>query len=220
MIYTEENFAIASFAAKEQGRYAINGVHVTPKYTQATNGKSFIRMSAIEGDSYNDFLDNRAGERSQEFSPFLLPAAQAQCIANDLRRSIRRDKNAFSSAWITGNKRPRVNLLVDGSDVQRSPREFEQKFPAVDMILFKDGIAVTFASSLLAQYFGFLAKHCEPIVEMRFNGHGQMGISAVSRRGHKIDGVIMNCKPYDDTRTVESEAVKFLRERGWTCEKK
>lgn len=224
MIYTEENFAIAKFAAREEGRYAINGVHITPEYTQATNGRSLIRVEALpDRDCYIDFLDKRVGEKGIKFAPFVFPSHQAQSVAQDLKRC-HRQKDRFASAWITGEKRPRVNVLVDGSDVHRSPRQWEQKFPTVDQIFkqYKDGIKASFSSLLLAEMFGFMAKTCEPLAEITISENGPLRISTKSRKDHKITAVVMNCQSSQDAEkhSTEAQAIAYLRARGYTVEKK
>jgi len=45
MIFNKTNFRIYSLAEKE-ARYHLNGIHVTPDYTEVTNGHYLIRVDA------------------------------------------------------------------------------------------------------------------------------------------------------------------------------
>lgn len=75
----KSNLQIADLASKEESRFSINGILVTPEETVATNGHILARVTMPKVDG--DFPDFPGCTRAEQFEPFVLDRKTAKEIA-------------------------------------------------------------------------------------------------------------------------------------------
>lgn len=219
-VYTKHNFAIATFAAKESGRFVINGISIEPGATVATDGRRIIRVTAREEETVNGLMP-KGGSRVEK--PFTLPSAQAKRIARGLpkktlhdcfvpvtddpnckekKRARREDtKRNASFATVLARKKgaPALVLVEDGSRIVLNPRPIEGAFPKYQEVLeFAAGNTAArsyFNPRLLAEllkfYEGFTRTVEFPHVVVELNHCGQVRLFAKGEDGQKAEAVLM-----------------------------
>jgi len=73
------NLDIHRFCNKEESRYALQSMMVTPKWTLSTDGKRMVLVTTPEG-AVKDFPHMDSAKLIDDHKPFLLPAEQAVAI--------------------------------------------------------------------------------------------------------------------------------------------
>lgn len=80
------NLAIAALASKEESRFTLNALHVTPDYTAETDGHQLVKVTrpklAVSSSSFPEIPGQPLA--TDDFKPFLLPAADARELAKSL----------------------------------------------------------------------------------------------------------------------------------------
>jgi hypothetical protein len=159
----KHNLNVAQFASKEESRYTMNGVLVTPNETVATNGHYLVwcGKDSVEAENY-PLIPGFVGA-SEQFKPFILSRESALAIA----------KVTPSKAKI-----PILNHVAvsgDGSqmavtDLDRPQvfpvRPVEGKFPQWEVVVPKFEQAV-FSISVNAEYLAAIAKQFAGFVDDR-----------------------------------------------------
>jgi len=74
----KHNLDVAKFASKEESRYTMNAILVTPHETVATDGHRLVRVSLPKRE---DFPSRNGFEALETWTPFLLPVKTAQNVA-------------------------------------------------------------------------------------------------------------------------------------------
>jgi len=100
MIYNKNNFIIASLCPSE--RYYLDGVHVTPKYTEVTNGHYLMRVQApVQVKEDLPEIENHKIIK-EDVKPFTFPAKASMQVANSIPTN-QRTMEILKNAWITKN---------------------------------------------------------------------------------------------------------------------
>lgn len=83
------NLAIAKMCTKEESRYLLNGVYVTPEYTVVTDGHRLVKVATTNADAeqFPNFEDFKAASK---WAPFILKRddALAVCVAIPKERKL------------------------------------------------------------------------------------------------------------------------------------
>lgn len=102
MIYNKNNFIIASLCPGDYGRYYLDGVHVTPKYTEVTNGHYLMRVQApVQAKEDLPEIENHKIIK-EDVKPFTFPAKASMQVANSIPTNQRTLKQ-LEHTWITEN---------------------------------------------------------------------------------------------------------------------
>ena len=72
VMLNKHNLAVHRFISKEDSRYTIKAIHVTPNETVATDGHSLVRVSTLKDHKAENFPPQRVRVTDQ-FKPFNLP---------------------------------------------------------------------------------------------------------------------------------------------------
>lgn len=191
----KHNLSIASFASKEESRYTLQGILVTPKATVATNGHYLVWVSDAKDRKAKDYPQvlGFAGA-SDTFTPFILSRDAALAIAKVTPSkeripilnhvAVAKDGNAMA---VTDLERPQVFPV----------RHVEGKFPQYEVVIpkYEDAVArITLSAEYLAQiakqFAGFADKRNTPVT-LSFYKHGEnddIGTNSVRFDAVSADG--------------------------------
>jgi len=101
MIFNKTNFRIYSLAEKE-ARYYLNGIHVTPDYTEVTNGHYLIRVDAPYKGKRKEALKDCPIVNEQvpveKECEFVIPADTAKEIEKNIPKE--RSLTQLNNAWV------------------------------------------------------------------------------------------------------------------------
>ena len=140
MIYNKTNFRIHSLAEKES-RYYLNGLHVTPNYTEVTNGHYLIRVDAPFSGKRKEVLKDLPTPNNYKpvtkESKFILPADTARELEKNIPNE--RSITILNNAWLVEDKEDEATFIT--TDMQTTKpvtfRKVDQRFPNTDSILEK-----------------------------------------------------------------------------------
>lgn len=149
MIYNRNNFSIVSLSPGSE-RYYLDGVHVTPDYTEVTNGHYLARVSVpFKGDSLKEALadlpeveghkpkkDNGNGLETG----FTFPAKAVVEVERSIPKNQRYAKR-LENAWITENTTDEEAEFVSYDLETVRPvkaKKLEGRWPNTDMVMPKD----------------------------------------------------------------------------------
>ena len=138
MIFNKTNFRIYSLAEKE-ARYHLNGIHVTPDYTEVTNGHYLIRVDApYKGKRKEALKDcpivNKQAPVTRECE-FVIPTEAAREIEKNIPKE--RGLTQLNNAWVVEDKEETATFLT--TDLQTTkPVTFckiGEKFPNTNAVI-------------------------------------------------------------------------------------
>lgn len=224
MLYNKHNFQIASLSPGDQ-RYYLDGIFVTPDYTEVTNGHYLVRVTRPEGLKVEDLPvipDHKVKrftkkERDEKEDHFILPAAAAKEIEKAIP-----GKNGtmpiLSNAWITNKtKGDQVEFITTDLETARPflARKVEGKWPKTEAIWPTEdpGLTIGFNPD-------YMIKICQQFKKMdiRFVKLDLYGLTKSMQlsgknldKGQEIKAVLMPCKidgEKDFEKQEETEEIK------------
>jgi DNA polymerase III sliding clamp (beta) subunit (PCNA family) len=174
------NFLVAPFASKEDSRYTLKAVHVTPEYTEATDGHRLVRITTPK-DSASEF------PRVPGFTPngspksFLLPVDAAKTIQKAVPKT---HIPVVNHAAITGTGDENKPVAIAVTDLDNpqvfQPRPVTGQYPNTDIVIPKDDAAAVFQFTVRADY---LAELCKAIQDFAGDGKYRPGIATLTFYG-------------------------------------
>lgn len=163
----KHNLSIRRFAPKEESRWTLQGIQITPQYTVVTNGHYLVKVTTpkvkVEDYPLNARETLEGFKPSVDFKPFILPTDAAK----EIEKAIPKHKliPILNHAAIDG---PRTDgngsATITTTDLENTrvftPHKIEGQFPNWEMVVPKDEPKVTFAvdASYLAKIADAAAK--------------------------------------------------------------
>lgn len=140
MIYNKTNFRI--HALTEKSRYYLDGLHVTPEYTEVTNGHYLIRVSTPEG-KVEDLPKANGHEPVKGNFEFILPSVTAKEVEQSIPNV--RTLPILNNSWIVEDTEDEVTFITTDLNTTKpiTTRKIEGKFPRTDAIFPKDDPSIT-----------------------------------------------------------------------------
>jgi len=138
MIFNKTNFRIHSLAEKE-ARYYLNGIHVTPDYTEVTNGHYLIRVDAPYKGKRKEALKDCpiVNEQSpiEKECEFVIPADTAKEIEKNIPKE--RSLTQLNNAWVVEDKEETATFVTTDLETTKPVtfRKVDEKFPRTDAII-------------------------------------------------------------------------------------
>jgi|SRR5579883_2102777 len=202
------NFAISDFAPKENGRYTVTGVYVTPCETVATNGHYLVWVGAdsVQPERF-PVIPDFDGPRA-DFRPFIMATEKAKMVAQVTKRGPRHpspDGVAISEREANGETEPVVACL-DSRYQSRTETNVRVRgqFPNYEAVMPKWNEA-KFRVAVNASYLAKLAKAFErfadpetKMVVLSFYGADKAIRMDASRDGQGMTAVLMPLRGADD----------------------
>lgn len=166
----KHNLNVAQFASKEESRYSLQGILVTPEATVATNGDYLVWVSKDSVSSGNFPVVPGFGQAEDKFEPFLLDAKTALQVAKVT--PTKANNPALNHVGVREqkledgeNRSARVLAVTDLERPQVFPvKPMAGKFPLYENVVPKWEDA-TFRIALDANYLTMLAKAFAGFVE-------------------------------------------------------
>ncbi len=157
---------VAEFATKEESRYALSAIHVTPEATIATDGHRLVHVTTPKEDPAN-FPAVSGVHPTREFTPFLLHRDHALKILKTLpsKSVLPILKHAVIGSESEDNGRAVIATAGDLDNPQVfQPRKLDGKFPDWTLILPKKENALM-AVAVNGRYLATLAKAAAEFTE-------------------------------------------------------
>lgn len=208
-MFNKYNVALAALASKEESRYMLHAIQVTPKETVATDGNVLGRVTTpnFEADSF-PMTDSFVAKK--EFDPFLLPVETAKQIAKALPLP---DKPSIP---ILGNAA--INSKTENGKVQVGVTDLEHwqtfdvppmsgTFPdyrKVEQKKDKAKFEVILDAQKVKQMIDFLAKFAKegrgqsPVKFRFYDGKEAIRLDARADTGQEFMGLIMPMRDGND----------------------
>ena len=202
MLLNKTNLELAQFASTDDWRGALTHLHITPEYTEATNGHALVRVqipdvNPEEFPSIKGFSPNHKGE-------VCIPADAAKAIAKAIPRA-KHLPILNHAAWDCGDTTDEVApfAVTDLDNEQRfSPRPSEDKYPDTNAVWPKTepGLTISFNGLLLAKVLRFMGGHANNLthrVTFRFRpswgkpGPTILELATTTEDDQKITAVVM-----------------------------
>ena len=148
MIYNKANFRIHSLAGKD--RYGGESIHVTPDYTEVTNGHYLIRVDAPHNDIYRkktlqDLPQPNGYKPVEKECEFVLPANTAKEIERNIPQA--RSLPELKYAWIVENTEDTATFLTTDLQTHKPVvfRKLEGRYPSTERIMntYEDNAPIT-----------------------------------------------------------------------------
>lgn len=222
----KHNLNVAEFATKEESRYTLSAIQVTPEATIATDGHRLVHVTTPKEDPAN-FPQVNGVHPTREFTPFLLHRDHALKILKTLpsKSVFPILKYAVIGTESEDNGRAVIATVGDLDNPQVfQPRKLDGKFPDWTLILPKKENAVM-AIAVNGRYLATLAKAAaeftedtrnEQITLYLYGPNKQFLIEALnSDTGQVWTGIIMPQKGDGELPNVAEERwrrIKFLEE--------
>jgi DNA polymerase III sliding clamp (beta) subunit (PCNA family) len=112
-MYTKQNFQIAKIAAKQDSRFALSAVHVTPTETRVCDSVRLVRVKV---------------KQDSEFEPFLMSAAQALDAAKHAGKT---------GAVFAPDTHVNGHVTVQAGPVTLTADKPKGRFPEIDRVIPK-----------------------------------------------------------------------------------
>ena len=165
-LYSVHNFTLAKFASREENRYTLQAILVTPDETAATNGHYLVRCTTVNSGKTLDSYPVVPGVGELGADRFLLSTASANQIAKNIPRketipvlncaapikpiSLNKDATERQVGFVTtdlGSAKPVIERETKGS------------FPNIDMVMPKADEEIAAKVTVSAKYLKELADY-------------------------------------------------------------
>jgi len=138
MIFNKTNFRIYSLAEKE-ARYHLNGIHVTPDYTEVTNGHYLIRVDApYKGKRKEALKDcpivNEQAPVTRECE-FIIPTEAAREIEKNIPKE--RSLTQLNNAWVVEDTEEAATFVTTNLETTKPVmfRKIDGKSPNTNAVI-------------------------------------------------------------------------------------
>jgi DNA polymerase III sliding clamp (beta) subunit (PCNA family) len=162
---------LTPFASRDETRYVLNGIHFTPEYTEATDGRMLARLAYPANSTPPD-------------SDFIIPT-------DDIKQAFKSSKSVDVTPNCT------VATLVSGKSTVTAEL-IPQNYPNTKQVWPKDDSDVTLTIGLQASLVERIAHYCaglskDPVcITFQFRGDcGTVVWSAPLQDGRKVTGLLM-----------------------------
>ena len=199
----KRNFDVAAFCSKEESRYSLQGIQVTPEATVATDGHRLVWVSAspFKSEHYPQVQGLTA---SDTFTPFILARETAATVAKFIPKKTHIPvlANAGVSDGPDGTRMLAVTDLKTPQVWQTIP--VEGKFPAYDYVIPKFEEAkyrICLNAEYLAQIAKFAAQfndHSHAVVLSFYSDDKPVRFDAIDMDGQAMTAVCMPIRGTDD----------------------
>ncbi len=167
MIYNRNNFAIAVLAPGAERHY-LDGIHITPEFTEVTNGHYLVRVSRPEGLEVADLPavhEIMTGKKKGQKIDFILPASAAK----EIEKAIPKNGTIpiLRNAWLGDNTNEEyIEFISTDLETHRpiKARKIEAKYPNTEAVLPKTppNMSIGFNPDLMI-------KLCQQFKKMKIN---------------------------------------------------
>jgi hypothetical protein len=193
----KHNFEVANFVCKEESRYSLQAILVTPQATVATDGHRLVKVTVPADRKAEDFPKaDPSFHASDTFAPFLLPAESAKQIAKAIPK--KQTIPILECVAIDGKQTDAngtAHLAV--TDLQTftpfTVRKPEGRFPNYESIIPKTG-ECTLSISVNPVY---LMELCKSALEFQ-GGRGAYNPKIILRFRDANSSIRLECKPNDE----------------------
>lgn len=168
LLLNQANLDTAQFTKRDGGEMPIGGVHITEKYTEATNGKCAIRLPLPDVDP-EDFVTT-PGEGVE--GDIVLPVD----ILNSMKIPRKTHIPILQNACLSKNEDHYYLSTTDlGTMSTAKAAPIEGKFPEIDKVTptRKPGYSITFNAKLLKEICSYVARHDSDYGKMKFSFYGE-----------------------------------------------
>ncbi len=203
----KHNLSITQFATRDESRYTLNAILVTPKETVATNGFTLARVTTPKGLKVENFPVTPGVKPSTTFRPFNLPLDAADTIRKAIPKkttipildNVMIDGKATDAKPDDGTPDCAVLAVNDLENPQVfRPRKEEGKFPNWQAVIPKrEGAKAVFTldARYLAKLAAWVAKFADPrapqICIRYYAKDKSIRFDAHTEDGQEFVGVIM-----------------------------
>ena len=157
MLLNKHNLAIADLASKDESRYTLTAIRVTPKWTATTNGHYLVTVTLPKlKDSQFPRIDG-FNPTNGTTPPFLLHRDDALAIGKSIPR--KQSIPVLETAAIGATADGKIQVAVTDLDSPKLtvPRKMDGQFPNIDAVI-PNGEKRTLRIGLDAAYLAKLAK--------------------------------------------------------------
>lgn len=193
------NLSIAALCPKEEARFTLNAIHITPEFTEATDGHFLMRVDKpdISQDSFPTIPDGNGGTLEPNEEPALLGTDECAVLCKALK--MKTPIPVLATAALVRNGSARYVVATDLETVtKKAVMDGAVSFPDVDRAMPKAEDAdfvIGFDVHLLARVFTQMARMSDKgkinTVTLRFEkpviGKPIMGSSRVAYKPVRLE---------------------------------
>lgn len=202
MLLNKHNLNIAALCSKEESRFTLNSILVTPDATVETDGHQLVKVT-LPPDMKAESFPVREGQSPavDSWKPFLLPASEALNIAKALPKKTTMpvlkyaavtedtDKNGHSSIAVTDLEMARV---FNTKKPEGNFPDFERIMPKKEDAEFRIAFNAELLRRVLQQVEAFRSEeHNAECVFSFASPSGPLRVDARNGQGQEFTGVIM-----------------------------
>ena len=199
LLLNKFNFLVTDFLSQNESRYTLNGVNVSTKGTEATDGHVAVRISLPDQKGSVNYPSIRNFTPEHSPKPFLIP----RDTAKRLRSAIPKDKNIKILNHVAVGQGDEFTLELAVTDLNKTqvfqPHKMNGKFPDVDSVF---ALAEKDAQFEIAVNPDYLMRICRaaksftknrfPAILLRFSSAtGALGLYAKNDEGQTMSALVM-----------------------------
>lgn len=230
MLLNKHNLNIAALCSKEESRFTLNSILVTPQATVETDGHQLVKVT-LPPDMKAEAFPIREGQPPavDTWKPFLLPASEALNIAKALPKKTTlpilkhaavtedTDSNGHSSIAVTDLEMARV---FNTKKPEGNFPDFERVIPKKEDAEFRIAFNAELLRRVLQQVEAFRAEQHNTECVLSFaSPSGPLRIDARNDQGQEFTGVIMplrhvcdNPAKYERRKRAEALLEEFIED--------
>lgn len=200
------NLTIAKLASKEESRFALTRIRITPERSEVTNGHYAVTVTAPPFDAA-DFPERQGTPRALDhFEPFTIaadsalkavkghPAGKSASIPILATTAVGLTADGNPALVATDLEQVQVTEVRDGKDAAFP--DFDRVFPAPDTVTFAMELDAAYLLALLQTIVDFKGRpkngqRCPVTIRIHENGRRIFGLSASNDEGQQLRAVLM-----------------------------
>jgi len=162
ILLSRSSLAVSAFASKDEGRYALTGIHITAKHAEATNGHILMRVPHDDMPAEDFPAVDKANHGKPVPDGFIMPL---EAVKNALKALPRKSTiPVLTRALLTGNGAADTAVLTT-TDLESSQtatiKGLGGKFPDADKVIAsrESRISVCFSATYLKSLADFAIKY-------------------------------------------------------------
>lgn len=142
MIFNRTNFRIHSLVPKDEYGYQVKGLHVTPDYTEVTNGHYLIRVDAPFKGSREEMITDlpivNGHAAVKKGCEFIIPVAAAKEVERNIPK--KSGMPILENAWLVDDKEEEATFMTTDLETHKpvSFRKILRKFPNTEAVIPKE----------------------------------------------------------------------------------
>lgn len=216
MLLNSHNLKIVAVASDDESRSALNGLHITDKYTEATNGHILFRMSLSKEANDDDFPKVKGFEiKESDKIDFIIPTDAVVQLAESLPTKTTLPILTYVQIdpAVEGGIVEHIRVAITDLEVEqvRRIKLVDCPYPKTDNLFSSDEPAFRIninptllakALTVAAEFQGTLIPEIileipQPLDGDKW-GRGAITIKATNEQGQELTGLVMPMGPTED----------------------